>query len=50
MTHTILYKNELYLILLSVISLGVLSGSEYFNFALAVLLIIPILNIPSKKI
>ena len=50
MTHTNLVKNELYLIVTSIISMGVLSGYDYFNLVLAALLMLPIINLPYKKI
>ncbi|MDX2505097.1 MAG: hypothetical protein QNL62_11580 [Gammaproteobacteria bacterium] len=50
MKHTNLFKNEIYLIITSVISIGVLSGFEYFNLALAALLIGPVVNLPTIDI
>jgi len=50
MTHTNLYKNEIYLIVTSIISIGVLSGYDYFGLTLAALLILPVINLPDKKI
>lgn len=50
MTHTHLFKNEIYLIVTSLISIGVLSGYDYFNLALAALLILPVINLPDKKV
>jgi len=49
MTHTHLFKNEIYLTVTSVISIGVLGGYDYFNLALAALLILPVINLPDKK-
>ncbi len=49
MTHSALYKNDIYLIVTSIISIGVLSGYEYLNIALAALLIIPVINLPGKN-
>ena len=50
MTHTTLFKNEIYLIVTSIISIGVLSGYEYFNIVLAALLIIPVIKLPDRNI
>jgi len=50
MKHTNLYKNEVYLIVVSIISIGVLSGYDYFNLALAALLILPVIDLPDKKV
>jgi len=50
MTHTTLFKNERYLIVTSLISIGVLSGYEYANFILAALLILPLVNLPGRNI
>jgi hypothetical protein len=50
MTHTKSFKSEIYLIVTSSISIGVLIGYEYFNFILAALLIIPFINFWVKKI
>lgn len=50
MTHTTLFKNEIYLTVTSIISIGVLSGNEYFELALAVLLIAPVVNFPVVNI
>ena len=41
MTSTTLYKNESYLGLTTVVSVGVLSGYEYTSTLLAVLLVAP---------
>ena len=49
MTHTNLFKNEGYLIVTSIISIGVLGGYDYFNLTLAALLILPVINLPNKK-
>jgi len=50
MMHTRLYKNEAYLILLSVISIGVLSGHKYFDLALIILLFISTISLSDKTI
>jgi len=50
MTHTALYKNEIYLIVTSIISIGVLIGYEYLNIVLAALLIIPVIKLPDRNI
>ncbi len=50
MTHTTLFKNEGYLIVTSIISIGVLGGYDYFSLALGALLILPVINLPNKKI
>lgn len=50
MTHTTLFKNEIYLIVTSIISIGVLSGYEYLSIVLAVLLIIPVIKLPDRNI
>jgi len=50
MTHTTLFKNEIYLIVTSLVSLGVLSGYTYFDLALAILLITPVINLPAVNI
>ena len=48
MTHTTLFKNEIYLIVTSIISIGVLSGYEYLSIVLAALLIIPVIKLPDQ--
>ena len=50
MTHTTLFKNEIYLIVTSIISIGVLSGYKYLSIVLAVLLIIPVIKLPDRNI
>ena len=50
MTPTISLKNESYLAIMTIISVGVLSGCEYCSPVLAVLLIIPFFNLLIKKI
>ena len=50
MTHTTLFKNEIYLIVTSIISIGVLSGYEYLSIVLAALLIIPVIKLPDRRI
>ena len=50
MTHTTLFKNEIYLIVTSIISIGVLSGYEYLSIVLAALLIIPVIKLPDRNI
>ncbi len=50
MTHTALYKNEIYIIVTSIISIGVLNGYEYFSIVLAALLIIPVIKLPDRRI
>ena len=50
MTHTNLFKNEIYLIVTSIISIGVLGSYDYFNLTLAALIILPVINLPDKKI
>ena len=49
MTHTTLFKNEIYLIVTSIISIGVLSGYEYLSIVLAALLIIPVIKLPDRR-
>lgn len=49
MVHTNLFKNEIYLIVTSVISIGVLDGADYFELALAAILILPLINLPDTK-
>ena len=49
MTHTNLFKNEIYLIVTSIISIGVLGGYDYFNLALVIFLILPVVNLPDIK-
>jgi ABC-type uncharacterized transport system permease subunit len=50
MTHTNLYKNEIYLVVTSLISIGVLGGYAYFDLALAALIILPAINTLDKKV
>lgn len=50
MIHTTLFKNEVYLIITSIISIGVLTGYEYFDLVLAALLIMPVVNLPAISI
>ena len=50
MTHTTLFKNEIYLIVTSIISIGVLSGYEYLSIVLAAFLIIPVIKLPDRNI
>lgn len=50
MTHKNLYKNEVYLIVASLISIGVLSGYEYFDLALALLITVPAVHFLTKKV
>jgi len=50
MTNVNLFKNEIYLIVTSIISIGVLGGYDYLNLVLAALLILPVINLPYKKI
>lgn len=50
MIHTALLKKESYLFVTSIVSIGVLTGQEYFDLALAALLIIPVIGLPSAKI
>ena len=45
MTHTALFKKESYLVITSIVSIGVLAGQAYFDLALAALLITPVINI-----
>ena len=49
MTHTELFKNEAYLIITSLVSIAVLGGYEYFELALATLLILPVINFPTRN-
>ena len=49
MAHTTLFKNETYLIVTSIISIGVLSGYQYFDLALAALLIMPFAKLPARN-
>ena len=48
MTHTTLFKNEVYLVVMSVISIGVLGGYAYFDLALAALITLPVINLPDR--
>jgi hypothetical protein len=50
MTHTNLYTNEAYLIVTSLISIGVLSGYEYFELVLAFLIIMPVVKLPTIRV
>ena len=50
MTHTSLFKNEVYLIITSIISIGVLGGYEYLGIALVAILIFPVINMPNVNI
>ena len=50
MTRTISLKNESYLAITTTISVGVLSGCEYCSPVLAVLLIIPVIKLLTKKV
>lgn len=50
MTHTNLYKNEIYLIVASITSVGVLSGYDYFSLAMVALLILPVIDLPNKRV
>lgn len=50
MTHTALFKNEIYLVTTSIVSIGVLTGQTYFDLALAALLIFPVINLPTVNV
>jgi len=50
MKQTTLFKNESYLIVTSIISIGVLSGYEYFSLILSALLIIPVVRLSVKNV
>jgi len=50
MTYTTTFKNESYLAITSIVSIGVLSGYQYFSPLLAVLLIVPFVRVWFNKI
>ena len=50
MARTISLTNENYLAITTIVSIGVLGGCEYCTPVLAVLLIIPVINLLIKKI
>ncbi len=50
MTDTVLLNTKGYLTVISIISVGVLSGSEYLSPVLAVLLIAPVARLLIKKL
>ena len=44
MIHTTLFKNEYYLVITTIVSIGVLSGCMYCSLLLATLLIAPVIK------
>jgi len=50
MTHTTLFKKESYLVITSIVSIGVLTGQAYFDLALAALLIFPVINLATGNV
>lgn len=50
MTHEILKKSESYLLITSIVSIGVLSGNDFLSLVLAVLLIVPVIRFIAQKI
>ena len=50
MTYTTILKNEIYLVITTLISVGILSGCQYCSPLLAILLIAPLVRVWLNKL